>query len=64
VVKGFGGITEIAESHARAYTEVMREFGRPINAETISGYIEAACLQMEENWGKSNCEYLATEWLR
>jgi hypothetical protein len=62
--KALGEITETAESRARAYIEVMREFGRPINAETIPGYIEAACSQMERNWGVGNYEYIATEWLR
>lgn len=62
--RALGEISETAESRARAYIEVMREFGRPITAETIPIYIEAACLQMERSWGVGNYEYIATEWLR
>lgn len=62
--RALGEISETAESRARDYIDAMRDSGKPINADTVPAYIDAACSRMERNWGRNNYEYVATEWLR
>jgi hypothetical protein len=59
-----GEISETAESRARDYIDAMRDSGKTIDVNTVPGFVDAACSQMERNWGRNNYEYVATEWLR
>jgi hypothetical protein len=62
--RALGEISETAESRARDYIDAMRDSGKTIDVNTVPGFVDAACSQMERNWGRNNYEYVATEWLR